>query len=71
MHNYHQLFSMNNFHYVVSNTLLLIQDKLFSIANAPNINYLSFIDGPFPNSLGSQFPSELGSEILPVTLITD
>jgi len=62
---------MNNCHYAVSKTVLLIVDTLFSIAQASHNNYLNFIDGSFSNSLGSLLPLDLGYEILLETLLTD
>lgn len=67
MHNCHKLFSMNNCHYAVSNTVLLILDTLYSIAHVLHSNYLNFIDGSFSYSLGSLLPSNIGYEILLVT----
>lgn len=71
MHNFHEIFSINNCHCAVSNSVLLILDKLFSISHTPNNNYVNFIDRSFSNSLGSLPPSDLGYEILLVTLVTD
>lgn len=71
MPNCHEIFSINNCDCAVSNSVLLILDKFFSISHTPSNNYLNFIDRYFSNSLGSLLLLHLGYEILLMTLVTD